>query len=66
MASLRARAQALDDRVLLRDLRVLASIIAKGARGQSATDDSAPLDPTQIYIDWMYGRLPAQHAGAER
>jgi DNA-binding winged helix-turn-helix (wHTH) protein/tetratricopeptide (TPR) repeat protein len=66
MASLRARAQALDDRVVLRDLRVLASIIAKGARGQSATEGSAPLDPTLIYIDWIYGRLPAQHAGAER
>ncbi|MBX3712522.1 MAG: winged helix-turn-helix domain-containing protein [Lysobacter sp.] len=66
MASLRARAEALDDRVVLNDLRVLASIIGNDGRGPSTGDGSAPLDPSRIYIDWIYGRLPAQHAGTER
>lgn len=62
MASLRARAETLDDRLVLRDLRVLASIAAGGARDAAPAEGMAPLDPSQVYIDWMYGRLPAQRA----
>ena len=64
MASLRSRAEALDDRLVLRDLRVLASITAPGARGSAASEGVSPLDPSQVYIDWIYSRLPSQRATA--
>lgn len=64
MTSLRTRAEALDDRLVLRDLRVLASITAPGARGSAASEGVSPLDPSQVYIDWIYSRLPSQRATA--
>ncbi|MFD0726503.1 winged helix-turn-helix domain-containing protein [Lysobacter brunescens] len=62
MASLRTRAEALDDRLVLRDLRILASISSPGARDAASSEGIAPLDPAQVYIDWLYGRLPSQRA----
>lgn len=62
MASLRGRAEALDDRATLRDLRILASIQTPGARDAGAPGRIAPLDPSQVYIDWIYSRLPGQRA----
>jgi len=63
MTSLRTRAEALDDRLVLRDLRILASIAATtGAREPASAEGMAPLDPSQVYIDWIYSRLPGQRA----
>lgn len=62
IASLRTRAEALDDRATLRDLRVLASIAAPRVREPGLP--MAPLDPSQVYIDWIYGRLPGQRAAS--
>lgn len=62
MRSLRARAESLDDRMALRDLRILASIATNGARGAASPDSSTVLDPSQVCIDWLYSRLPSQRA----
>jgi DNA-binding winged helix-turn-helix (wHTH) protein/tetratricopeptide (TPR) repeat protein len=62
MASLRTRAEALDDRATLRDLRILASLPAAGSRDAGSPERNAPLDPSQVYIDWIYSRLPSQRA----
>lgn len=64
MTSLRTRAESLDDRMILRDLRILASIMSNGARDPASPESVAPLDPSQVYIDWLYSRLRSQRATA--
>ncbi len=64
MTSLRTRAESLDDRMILRDLRILASIMSNGARDPASPESVTPLDPSQVYIDWLYSRLRSQRATA--
>lgn len=64
IASLRKRAEALDDRATLQDLRALAPLTS--GKAVRAGDGTATLDPSQDYIDWLYWRLPAQQAGKAR
>ncbi|MBL8264527.1 MAG: winged helix-turn-helix domain-containing protein [Xanthomonadaceae bacterium] len=64
IASLRKRAEALDDRATLQDLRALTPLTS----GESvrAGEGTVALDHSQAYIDWLYWRLPAQQAGNAR
>lgn len=64
IASLRKRAEALDDRATLQDLRALAPLTTD--ESVRSGDGTATIDPSKAYIDWLYSRLPAQQAGSAR
>lgn len=60
MTSLGKRAEVLGDHAVLRDLQVLSNVIVSGDRRTASSEDTELLDPSQAYIDWIYGRLPDQ------